>query len=271
MNSIKIINDYSEKTELTYNEKELEEFRKLVIEDKDLNTRQDDIFLLSFLRVKKFNKSEALYLLKRYYEVRKIHKELFANFKPSSINTCLDTKVIGYLPNTDQHGRVIGVFLFRNWDLNQFSPLDIIRSMLISSDFLLNDHLFQVNGFSSIIDVEGLTWRHIIQATPRTIQLALSTLHGSFPVKYKEFHIINSNKLLRFGLSLVSPILPHKLKKRIHIHSDKLDSLHQFIEPKYLPSDFGGELPSYDPTFLYEKLKSNEAFFEENEKYWNQY
>ncbi|XP_067134927.1 clavesin-2-like isoform X1 [Centruroides vittatus] len=269
MTSSEIIRDCSTGTNLNWDEEELKQFKKLVFEDENLKCRTDDIFLLSFLRAKKFHRKKAFILLKNYYEVRRrIYKDVFTNLTPSSVSKCLNDKIVGYLPNTDQNGRVIGVLIVRRWDHNTVSPLDVLRTMIIGNDLLLNEHLLQVNGLTCIIDANDVTLRQVFHATPRMILLAVSALYKSCPIRYKEFHIINNNRLVKIAFGLVFPFLPYKVKKRIYIHNSDFSTLHKFIDPKYLPSDFGGELSEYDPTHFYEKMKLYQSFFEENEKYW---
>lgn len=247
--------------------KELQSFRELVLNDKQLYCPTDDIFLLSFLRGRKFDRERAHKLLKNYYSARKHYTETFTNFNPYSVKKCTDTKIMGFLKHTDQNGRAIGIGRASHWDSSKFHVKEILRAMLVHLDLLLVNPLTQINGFCLILDAKKLSWRHIIQLTPTTAYLIVSTIFGSYPLRYKAIHVVNIGTLVQAFLAAFLPFLPYKLKKRIHMHQD-FESLHKFIYPKYLPEDYGGELPPFDPEYSSNLLLEYQTFFEERERYW---
>ncbi|XP_023232500.1 clavesin-1-like [Centruroides sculpturatus] len=85
-------------------------------------------------------------------------------------------------------------------------------------------------------------------------------------MRYKAIHYVNMNVVIKAILSILLPLLPDKLRKRVHLHSD-VGTLHEFISPDCLPLELGGNLPSFDPTEANNMLRSNEEFFRTNEEY----
>ncbi|XP_067119762.1 clavesin-2-like [Centruroides vittatus] len=257
-----------QKPDYSWDEKELEEFRKDVLKEKELKCKTDDIFLLSFLRARKFDKERALTLLKNYCLTRKKNPIVFKNLKPSALEEILRMNM--YSSVKTENDMVITFFSFGHWDAEKVEMLDLLKIMLLILDFELNDHPIQVNGHYILTDAKDISWRHIIQYTPRNIQLLVSSMFKCIPVRYKGIHVVNTNKILIFLYQIISPFLPYKLKKRIHLHGSDMKELHKVIDPKYLPAEFGGELPPFDSTEYIQQLKDNEEFFVENEKYWTE-
>ncbi|XP_023212472.1 alpha-tocopherol transfer protein-like isoform X2 [Centruroides sculpturatus] len=191
----------------------------------------DDIFLLSFLRARKFDRERALTLLKNYYLTRRKYPIVFKNLKPSAIEEILRQNMLSCV-KTDNN-MVITVASYGHWDATKVEILDVLRVVLLFLDFELNDHPIQVNGLYLLLDAKDISWRHIIQYTPRNIQLVI--------------------------MSMV-----------MHLYGSDMKELHKVIDPKYLPAEFNGELPTFDSSEYIKKLKDNEEFFVENEKYWTE-
>lgn len=254
--------------EFPWDKAELEAFRKLITE-KGLNHRTDDIFLLGFLRAKKFERERSLKLIKNYYSIRKKYTNFFTNLNPLSLEDPLNFKFLQFLPNPDQDGRPIIIARISNWDLS-VSALDVARCFLLNFDFLLNFHRTQVNGIVIVINVKNTTWGHVIQFTPKFVISLIDTLYESNPIRYKEIHFVNMNGLFQMIMTVVLPFLPYKLRKRMHFHGSDMNSLHKFIHPNFLPADVGGELPIFDPAEANQILKKHEEFFRMNENTWIQ-
>lgn len=254
--------------EFSWNEKELEEFRKIVLNNKQLKCRTDDIFLLSFLRARKYDRERAFKLLKNYYSIRKNHQNVFKDLKPSVLENCIKMNMMTTLRTMPD--KVIGVGRVDHWDPTKLNVFDVGRTLILFLDLELNYHPIQVHGLDIIIDAKAVSWRHFIQFSPKIIRLALSCLYQSFPISYKSLHFVNVNKYLQAIVALAFPFIPYKIKKRFHFHGSNMEALHKEFDPKYLPLEFGGELPSFDCTEQNQRLLDNEDFFIQNEKYWNE-
>nr|XP_017513268.2 clavesin-1 [Manis javanica] len=73
----------------------------------------------------------------------------------------------------------------------------------------------------------------------------LST-QDSFPARFGGVHFVNQPWYIHALYTLIKPFLKDKTRKRIFLHGNNLNSLHQLIHPEFLPSEFGGTLPPYD-------------------------
>ncbi|KAG8133637.1 hypothetical protein E2320_011449, partial [Naja naja] len=68
----------------------------------------------------------------------------------------------------------------------------------------------------------------------------------SFPARFGGIHFVNQPWYIHALYTLIKPFLKDKTRKRIFLHGNNLNSLHQLIHPDCLPSEFGGTLPPYD-------------------------
>ncbi|XP_067124447.1 alpha-tocopherol transfer protein-like [Centruroides vittatus] len=227
----------------------------------------DDIFLLGFLRARKYDIERSLQLLKNYFKVRVEYPEYFKNLLPSKLGPVLDLNITQFLPKPDQDGSYIYVFKFRNWDTSVANGIELLRVIMIVMDFQLNFHRTQEKKIVCIIDSAGVSLSHFYYFSPRIISSMVTfILRNSYMIRYKAIHYVNLSIIMKAILSVIFPLLSAKLQKRIHFHSD-MESLHKFISPDYLPSDYGGNLSSFDPTDANNMIKSNEELFIKNEEY----
>uniref|UniRef100_A0ACB8FDY4 Clavesin-1 n=1 Tax=Sphaerodactylus townsendi TaxID=933632 RepID=A0ACB8FDY4_9SAUR len=79
----------------------------------------------------------------------------------------------------------------------------------------------------------------------RSLEAALYKL-DSFPARFGGVHFVNQPWYIYALYTLIKPFLKDKTRKRIFLHGNNLNSLHQLIHPDCLPSEFGGTLPPYD-------------------------
>lgn len=63
-------------------------------------------------------------------------------------------------------------------------------------------------------------------------------------MKLKEVHIINVSPLIDTVINWVKPFLKEKIRNRIHVHPDGLESLYKFVPREILPSEYGGDAGS---------------------------
>ncbi|XP_067140064.1 clavesin-2-like [Centruroides vittatus] len=240
----------------------------MVIEQ-NINCRLDDMFLLSFLRARKFDKEKAIKLLRNYYSARKKYPDIFGEFNPSAVKKYLDAKIAGYLPHTDQDGSIMGIGRCRYWDPSKVHFKDIIKCFMMFIDMAITGHIIQVNGFVLILDGETLSWSHVLQLTPSTLYCVVSIIFQSTPISYKAIHVINTGNFVYAFYTAFRPFLPYKIKKRLHFHSSGIESLHKFISPQHLPVEYGGQLPPLDVTECNESIMKFQEYFEDNQKYFN--
>uniref|UniRef100_A0A3B1K921 Clavesin-2 n=2 Tax=Astyanax mexicanus TaxID=7994 RepID=A0A3B1K921_ASTMX len=228
---------------------DIQEVRDMIITRPDIGfLRTDDAFILRFLRARKFNHFEAFRLLAQYFEYRQQNLDMFKNLKATDpgIKQALKDGFPGVLSNLDRHGRKILVLFAANWDQSRYTFVDILRAILLSLEAMIEDPELQVNGFVLIIDWSNFTFKQASKLTPSMLRLAIEGLQDSFPARFGGIHFVNQPWYIHALYTVIRPFLKDKTRKRIFMHGNNLNSLHQLIVPEILPSELGGMLPPYD-------------------------
>ncbi|XP_067141836.1 alpha-tocopherol transfer protein-like [Centruroides vittatus] len=255
-----------EKEEFPWNENALKEFKKS-IKDQEISCMMDDIFLLGFLRARKFDIQRSLQLLKNYYNMRVNNPQFFKNLLPSKLEHVLNMNIFQFLPKPDQDGTYIIVCRYCNWDTSAASAYDLWRVIMLCMDLQLRLHRTQEKKIICIVDAGRLTLSHFYHFSPNAIYwLAMLIAKNSYTIGYKAVHYVNLNNIMKAVVSILVPLLSEELKKRLHFHSD-IKTLHEFVSPDCLPLEYGGNLPRFDPTESNNMIRGNEEFYRRNEEY----
>ncbi|XP_029705120.1 clavesin-2 isoform X2 [Takifugu rubripes] len=211
---------------------DIQEVRDMIITRPDIGfLRTDDAFILRFLRARKFNHFEAFRLLAQYFEYRQQNLDMFKNLKATDpgIKQALKDGFPGVLSNLDR-----------------YTFVDILRAILLSLESMIEDPELQVNGFILIIDWSNFTFKQASKLTPSMLRLAIEGLQDSFPARFGGIHFVNQPWYIHALYTVIRPFLKDKTRKRIFMHGNNLNSLHQLIHPEILPSELGGMMPPYD-------------------------
>ncbi|XP_023232494.1 alpha-tocopherol transfer protein-like [Centruroides sculpturatus] len=255
-----------DKEEFPWDKNALKSFKK-IIKDQGIKCCMDDIFLLGILRARKYEMGRSLQLLKNYYEIRLQYPQYFKDLLPSKLEQALSLNIMQFLPKPDQKGRYVFIFQFSKWDTSVANRFDMFRTVMLFSDLQLNLHRSQEKKFVIITNADGISISHFLQLTPSFFSSATNVLfRDSYQARFSEIHYVNLNIVIKAILSIFIPLLPSKLRDRVHLHSD-MSTLHEFISPDCLPLEYGGNLLSFDPTAANNMIKANEEFFRKNEEY----
>lgn len=214
------------------------------------NCRTDDVFLLRFLRTKKFSVVRACETLQKYLTIRQTHPKWFKNLDPKdpAIKTLLDYCAL--LPvGRDSSGRIVVLGMVRNFDATRHGSDDMIRLNILVTESLLDDEANQIAGFTHVFDNSEMTMAHVTCWTLENIAGYLRSIVNGVPIRLKQNHFVNvpnfAAQVSKYCLSFTS----EKLKTRIYCHRST-DELRKNIELSVLPEEYGG-------TVSLEKLNEN--------------
>ncbi|XP_013878069.1 clavesin-1 [Austrofundulus limnaeus] len=228
---------------------DVQQVRDMIVTRPDIGfLRTDDEFIVRFLRARKFDHVETFRLLAQYFQFRQQNLDMFQSFKVDDpgIKRALMDGFPGVLESPDQHGRKILILFASNWDQSRNSFVDILRAILLSLEVLIEKPELQINGFTLIIDWSNFSFKQASKLTPNILKLAIEGLQDSFPARFGGIHFVNQPWYIHAMYTIIKPFLKDKTRKRIFLHGNNLNSLHQLIQPECLPSEFGGTLPPYD-------------------------
>lgn len=207
--------------------------------------RTDAVFLLRFLRTKKFSVPAACDMLERYLTVRQLYPQWFKklDIEDKDLLAIIDSGYLIPLIERDQHGRVIIMSLPIKFDTHRFTSMHLSRAHSLVSEAYMDDEDCQVAGYTYINDEDGINMSFVSMWSFVDLKTVLKCVQNSAPMRHKETHFLNipsfANKLIEFALSMLSD----KLKKRTMFHKS-IPELHAKIDPKILPKEYGGVVPA---------------------------
>ncbi|KAF5300279.1 hypothetical protein FQA39_LY11136 [Lamprigera yunnana] len=193
----------------------------------------DEYFLTRFLYASKFRTIIALKLIQQYEEVTISCPQWFT---PLTMQELSDqhSRDRAVLKERDRVGRIMLLIKLGKMDIQAFSLDKQCRMFHLLMDKLLLEKLTLENGVAIIIDVRNFPWK--------LIQL----------LSHKELiiHVVNKSHLVQIGVKIVWPFLSEQRKKMIHFHFNNWESLHEHVDPKNLPQEYGGTGPdiNFDET-----------------------
>ncbi|KAI4504228.1 hypothetical protein M0802_000699 [Mischocyttarus mexicanus] len=238
----------------TIREQLLEQFRNWIKKHPLIkNCRMDSIFLLRFLRTKKFSLPIAQSMLERYLSMRQLYPDWFENLSVDEpeIQDIINSGYIVPLLKRDNKGRLIVLFNTGRFDPYKYTPAHLVRTHSVVFEALMENEENQVRGYTYIIDQAGLSMGHISAWTFVNIRKLAYCLQNTIPIRHKNTYIINVPTYGVKFIELAISCLKEKFKNRCSLHTN-IEGLKGIIDLKYLPEEYGGEV-SY--TELIESLK----------------
>jgi hypothetical protein len=128
-------------------------------------------------------------------------------------------------------------------------------------ELLAREQKTQISGIVAVVDMADFGWYHMMQLSVDYIRSMASLIQSTFPIRFREIHIINESYFFDFVFTLVKPFLTDKIRSRIIFHGADMESLHRYISPSILPAEFGGEQPPFDNTSMVLQLHNLEQYF----------
>jgi len=209
-----------------------------------VNCRTDAPFLLRFLRTKKFSVPMAQDMLERYLVIRQLYPQWFSKLDVEDpvISDILDSGYLVPLPGRDEFGRCVMFSCAGRFDPYKYTSADMARVHALIGESLMDDPENQIKGYSYVNDESGLLMGHMTLWSFSDIKRIIRCLQSSTPMRHKSTYFINvPNFADKFFTATVS-FLNSKLKSRVKFFSGQKD-IQKFIDPKYLPKEYGGEIP----------------------------
>lgn len=142
----------------------LSQFREWIAKHPHIKKcRTDSVFLLRFLRTKKFNIQSACDMLEKYLTIRQMYPEWFKNLDCDApeIAAILDSGYLVPLLERDEQGRQVILSCAAKFDPFKFTAAQMARTHSLIVESLFDDEESQVAGYTFINDEGGLTMSHI--------------------------------------------------------------------------------------------------------------
>ncbi|XP_028178834.1 clavesin-2-like isoform X4 [Ostrinia furnacalis] len=225
--------------DLNTREASIEELRSMIYERGEcLPFRMDDSFLLRFLRATKFIVPKAHRLVVRYCAFRDQYPYLYKDVDMWELVKVKDAYEGSMLDRPDV-GR-LSIFRFGMWDPSEFPVEDLVRAGMLMMEIGLRQPKLQVIGGTVIVDLEGITLRHVATLTPTVAYQIVGLLGLAMPCRLKACHFVNYSWIINTFIYLFKRFIPRKSWDKIHFHGYNLKSLQEHIDPECLPVRYGG-------------------------------
>lgn len=234
--------------------------KSMLKDENDLHWQDDDLFLLSFLRARKFDVKRAFNLMKTFYTVMGKHAELYFNFDFDDVRRTMEENSVGFLPYRDSEGCVILIIRMSTWEPHVNSLADIMRAL---TSGLLHANLSpasQIAGFKVIVDFAGFTLKHVPHVSPTYLWLFAEALQNCFPGRFRAVHMVNEGHLFSYIWAVLKQLLTKKLKERFHFHGKNVKKLHKYFSPSILPAEYEGELSPFDNSEWSKKMEERKEY-----------
>ncbi|GFY64679.1 alpha-tocopherol transfer protein-like [Trichonephila inaurata madagascariensis] len=251
----------------TIRNKCLDDLKEKILSEKSLISNPNTSFLLQFLRARKFNSEAAFTLLKSYYKHRLKYPSLYQNYTPKGYLKVMKENLIKILDTRAKDGSAIYIARFGLWNPEITSFEDLLGFGLLCNEKALDYPVTQICGITSIEDLKNLSWSHLFHTSVSSIKCFVSASQDCFPIRHKAIHVINNTSIFSILFSVIKPFISKKMVERIHFHGDDLKSLHQYISPSVLPSEFGGTQGTFQNENFYKSLLDSEEEFIQRNKF----
>ena len=213
--------------------------------------KENDIFILQFLRASRFDLNKSQNLMKNYHTITNqdpvaINK---AN-NPSALNTLFDSGIVCPLEGRAKDGSVVLVIRV---GLEDVSLSDVASIIFLAMKNLVTEEINQIYGFTIIHDMSHLQPSITKKYTPRFAKSAVKIFSACTPVRINHMHITNQPKLFNLVYAIMSTFLDKKII-RISIHGKDFTKLHELIDASVLPGFIGGTGPELNPVLWKSKI-----------------
>uniref|UniRef100_A0A182NI44 CRAL-TRIO domain-containing protein n=1 Tax=Anopheles dirus TaxID=7168 RepID=A0A182NI44_9DIPT len=206
--------------------------------------RTDALFLLRFLRTKKYSIPQACAMLERYLTIRQTNSAWFErmDIDDPEIAAIIDGGYIVPLLERDDHGRQVILSVAGNLDLSRVSSALLARVHFLVQEVLADDEQSQICGYVHCVDERELSMKLMGMWSLVDIKKVADCIQNGVPSRINAFNLIGmpstAATLLEFCVSLLSD----KLRKRINLFRTVEDFAGK-MNRKILPKEYGGTVP----------------------------
>ncbi|XP_077983832.1 alpha-tocopherol transfer protein-like [Glandiceps talaboti] len=248
-------------------QQKLHELREMFKSRPDINFRKDGTFLLRFLRSRNFEVNRTFKTVVYYYEVRRYYREIFENYKPSSVRNFSEYNSVMVCPGKDRSGRKVILVKIGNAHQEHCSILDQVRASLMMIETMMTEREIQLNGVALIVDCGELAFRNITMLGPQMLKKVVDVCVNAMPMTVKTVHVVRQPGVCGSIFTFIKPFLTKDVSSMIYLHGDEYGTLHDHVPSAILPSDLGGQLPGLDNTEWINRTLAAEEEFHHNEQF----
>ncbi|XP_077302171.1 alpha-tocopherol transfer protein-like [Arctopsyche grandis] len=209
-----------------------------------VNVKTDDVFLLRFLRTKKYSLPMTQQMLLKWLNLRKCYPNMCKHLDCLETNTrdLIDNGYVYASPFRDEAGRRIVLYNAQKFDPMKYTCEDMARIHILTYEALLEDEENQIRGVVHVGDLRGLSASHISCWSPELFARMIRWGEQSMPLRHKEIHLLNVPFALKYVYDFAKSMISQKMGSRITLHNT-MHSVYSSIPSRCLPKEYGGNMP----------------------------
>nr|XP_045595422.1 alpha-tocopherol transfer protein-like isoform X4 [Procambarus clarkii] len=251
---------------------DIEHIRDWLKHQPHIRARTDDWTILRFLRGCKFSLQRTKEKLDMFYTCKSLCPEWYKNRDPQDkkMRAILELGVMLPLPGYDHLGRKVLLGRWGIYDPNELSMDEVIRGVGIIFDILMQeDEGACISGVVMLGDCTGLTLQHALAFTPAHARKTFYFWQEGYPMRPKGLNYINTPAAFDTVFNIFKSFMKEKMKKRVHLHGNDLESLHRQVPKEVLPVEYGGTNGTVEEITKYwlERVDARRDWLLEDEKY----
>jgi hypothetical protein len=234
----------------------LQNWKKILIDEKILENFDvyDDLYLLRFLRARKFDLDKTTTMFKKFLNWRITEKvdDIRENFDFSEVLEVKKVYPHGY-HKTDKKGRLIYIELISKLNVSALFKITTEERMIkyyIKAYERQMKLMFPacsavvktpVEQSCTILDLHGIGITSLVGKTKSFIKLASDIGQDYYPEMLGTMFLLNTGFFFKAVWSLVKSFIDPKTAGKIHmLGSSYKDELYKWIDPENLPTVVGG-------------------------------
>lgn len=229
-----------------------------------VSSRRDDMFLLSFLRLTKYNLDRACQRYEKTFLNMIKYPNIFSK-KDADLKKILEVVKRGYIypvPGFDDEGCKIFIIRICQRDPDLISAAMAIECAAYIVSTLYSEHENQITKYKLIIDYKNATMKNMLNIMENKIIMEL--LQSALSVRISKIILVNLHPIVQGLAELIKTMTSEKMRSRT-ITLKNLSDLSEHITPiSNLPTIFGGQKNEKDITesLLKDMSDNREKFVE---------
>nr|ATY51913.1 CTD39 [Heliconius melpomene] len=199
----------------------------------------EDHLLMRFLHSCYFSLEATKRCIDKFCVTRAHMSEVYNARDPllPNIKQMLDHSFVGTYPFD---GKEMIIFKYDDPATENFNFYDFLKIISIHNDVWVKHYPHFADEHYIIIDMSWISLKMIPKINIQYLKDFIVYLLESMPVRVKKVVGINAPSYYEKIYGLIKSILPAEVIEIIHIYTN-VESLHQFVDKKYLPIEYGGE------------------------------
>lgn len=203
--------------------------------------RTDPLFLLRFLRTKKFSVPQACEMLEKYLTIRQTASHMFSkcDIEDPEIEAIIDGGYIVPLPKRDSNGYQIVLSVAGNLDLDKVNSSLLARTHFLVQEVLADDEESQICGYRKVTDDREITMKLLGMWSIMDIKRVAECIQNALPMRLKSIDFIGlPSSMASFAEFCISLLRP-KMQKRNNFYRTAKEYASK-TDKSILPTELGG-------------------------------